>query len=133
MAAPNGGIAMTKVNIDPSRVEGNPVEEPAGALDLSAEKSPAKTPAETPQRISRAGSAPGSAFGSAIDPERYRSQELLTDRQIAEWLGCSPKSARSWLYRHKIDPADAPGRTKRYRAGDIQTALHRSRSGAEAA
>lgn len=60
---------------------------------------------------------------NAVDPTKYRGHELLTEREIGEWLGCSAKSVHHWLYRHKIAPVDAPGRAKRFRAGDVQTAL----------
>lgn len=69
---------------------------------------------------------------NAIDPKQYAAHQLLTEKQVADWMDCSPKSAHSWLYRHKIKPADAPGRTKRYRAGDVQAALERPNSGSEA-
>ena len=50
---------------------------------------------------------------NAIDPKQYAAHTLLTEKQVADWMDCSARSARSWLARHKIKPADAPGRTKR--------------------
>lgn len=68
----------------------------------------------------------------AIDPERYKANDLLTASGVAAWMGCSVKSVCGWLHRHKIEPADVPGRTKRYSAGDVQVAIRRSRAAGEA-
>ena len=69
---------------------------------------------------------------SHIDPNQYSADDLLTEQQIGEWLGCSPKSVRSWLYKHKIAAADVPGRAKRYRAGNVKDAMKQSRANSEA-
>lgn len=69
---------------------------------------------------------------NAIDPTRFAPDQLLTEKQLGEWLDCSAKSVRHWLYRHKIKAADVPGRTKRYRAGDVQATLERPRWESEA-
>ena len=70
---------------------------------------------------------------TTIDPKRYAAYELLTDTQVGEWMNCTARSARNWLAKHKIKPADVPGRTKRFKAGDVQSALDNPRSGDEAA
>jgi hypothetical protein len=68
-----------------------------------------------------------------IDPKRYAAHELLTDKQVGEWMNCTGRSARNWLAKHKIKPADVPGRTRRFKAGDVQSALDNPRSREDAA
>lgn len=70
---------------------------------------------------------------NAIDPTRFALDQLLTDEQLGEWMNCSARSARNWLLRHKIKPADVPGRTKWYRAGDVRAQLESPNSEGEAA
>ncbi len=68
----------------------------------------------------------------AIDPRRFAPHELLDAEQVGEWFNCSRKAARNWLNQHGIRKVNAPGRTHRFRAGDIQAELAESQSGIEA-
>jgi hypothetical protein len=74
---------------------------------------------------------PGTAM-NAIDPTRFAPDQLLTDDQLGEWMNCSARSARNWLAKHNIRPADVPGRTKWYRARDVRAKLEPASSEGEA-
>ncbi len=80
-----------------------------------------------------AGSGPSGHSVVPVDLTRFAAHELLTQRQIGELFGCSPRSVRHWLHQHRIRAADAPGRTKRYRAGDVQVAVRGAQAESAAA
>lgn len=126
----------------------SPTKTPSKSPAMNPRMNPAANPAQNPQATAvragftaiRAGSASASSSANpsgdrwlnrgqiGIDTERYQPSELLSQQEIADWMGCSAKSARSWINGHKIEAADVPGRTRRYRAGDIRRVILKPRS-----
>lgn len=65
---------------------------------------------------------------NVVDPNRYDGHELISKVQIGEWLHAKPKAVHLWLYRHKIQPVDMPGRARYFRAADVKAVVSQPRS-----
>jgi DNA-binding transcriptional MerR regulator len=49
-------------------------------------------------------------------------ERLYTARQVAEEVGVSPSTIRTWVSRHGLQPADRQGRFPLYRLSDAMAA-----------